>query len=328
MLLLGLYGYSQDIIYFDSNWKKANKNNHSFYRLIKPLENNYIIEDYYKSGILQMKGMSKERDPLVQNGEYRYFDEKGSCIAIIHFENNKKNGNYKLFYPSGNLKEEGTFIRGNKTGENIRYFDNGFRKRISKYKRGAVNGIMTYYNNRGIKIGEGPNKDGYMLGMWKKYYNDGSFMCNLFYTDNYDIEECHLRINTSNTVWQYFEKEKIYEKTIITARFMNYKNFEVHPKKKISGILQIKIIVPDKREFCSSDESVSKSTFDFLDTHLTLCHFSEENKILEKGREYKFNYFDISTPKGEIRIITFHPISENKYCTSIIKKFLYNLKSY
>jgi len=27
MLLLGLYGYSQDIIYFDSNWKKANNTN-------------------------------------------------------------------------------------------------------------------------------------------------------------------------------------------------------------------------------------------------------------------------------------------------------------
>ena len=76
------------IIYLDSIWKKSNNENHQYYRVIKDSKlkkESYIVNDYYKSNVLYMKGTSSSDDKLVKEGEFIFYYENGNKKSVSNF---------------------------------------------------------------------------------------------------------------------------------------------------------------------------------------------------------------------------------------------------
>jgi hypothetical protein len=107
-LLFSILFFAQDandkIVYLDSKWSPTTKDNYTYYRIIKDhnLEKSeYIIEDYYKSGVLQMKGNSETKDYLTKKGLYKYYFENGALKCEHSYDKGKETGNRTDWYENG-----------------------------------------------------------------------------------------------------------------------------------------------------------------------------------------------------------------------------------
>jgi len=285
-------GYGQDTIYFDSKWNKSSKINYSYYRIITPLKSKYIIEDYFASGQIQMKGISRSKDSIIKDGVFDYFSKNGIKNKTVTYKDNQKEGRYLLYYPNSTLKESGFYKNDHLSGKNIQYFENGIVKRECLLKYGMYNGKMTYYNESGIKIGEGKCKNDGWDGKWIKYDNDGNKLLNIFYGNLIKIKECRLVINSSNYIWSLFDKV-VYQgnanyalKCISTSQ--NRKNL-------IENSPEVRLLIID-----------SKSVFDS-------CYTSIDKK------NYKFSFSDKRLNVVESFITEFKNESDNNIKHLVIK---------
>jgi len=101
-------------IYFDSSWKEAKASNHTYYRVIKDYSQDkefYAIEDYYKSGKLQMTGKSSNREKLVQEDEFTYYFENGNKKIVANYKNGVITGKYSVWYEDGSKQMEGEHVQ-------------------------------------------------------------------------------------------------------------------------------------------------------------------------------------------------------------------------
>jgi periplasmic protein TonB len=93
-----------DTSYFDANWKKASKENYSYYRIIKNEgEGKLICQDYWKTGEIQMKGVYSSMKPKIRNGEFIYYYKNGNIKEISSYINDKPSTLTKLFKEDGTL---------------------------------------------------------------------------------------------------------------------------------------------------------------------------------------------------------------------------------
>ena len=92
---------TNDTIYFNKSWKPCSKKEYEFYRLIEKTDSVYKINDYYKSGILQMKATAISVEPEI-------FD--GSCY---------------YYFPNGNVESFGKYFKGKRAGIWLFYNDKG-----------------------------------------------------------------------------------------------------------------------------------------------------------------------------------------------------------
>lgn len=199
-------GYSQDTIYFDSNWNKCNKQESTFYREILKKNKIYQVIDYYNSGQMQQKSFSTSKEPLNRFGKSDYYTKEGNLEMTVNYKNNQKQGKYEMFYPNGSLKEIGKYENDLLTDKNIQYFENGIIKRESHFKNDKYEGKMTYYNVKGEITGEGNCTNDGWDGQWIRYDKDRKKSIEL-YGSKFDIKEYRLRFFSDNYVWNMFEKE-------------------------------------------------------------------------------------------------------------------------
>jgi antitoxin component YwqK of YwqJK toxin-antitoxin module len=129
-----------------------------------------------------MEGQSSAKDSIFKQGDFKYYNEKGTLI------------------------EQTSFINNVREGKSTQFFDDGKPKRITNFENGIFNGETSYYNSKGILIGKGLSKDNYWYGKWEKYNDDGSFLTHLFYDDNFVFNEINLKTSTPNHIWVYFDK--------------------------------------------------------------------------------------------------------------------------
>ncbi len=67
-------------VYLDSTWNETTQDNYKYYRIIKDYyleEDLYVINDYYKTGVLQMQGTSKTKDYVSKEGVFIFYYENG-----------------------------------------------------------------------------------------------------------------------------------------------------------------------------------------------------------------------------------------------------------
>lgn len=113
-------------VYFDKSWHKTTKTNASFYRkIIKKSKKEYLVNDYYLNGILQMTGVYTSKNLKKKEGKFTYFHENGQKSSEGLFEDGDQSGLWHAWYPSGAVHDEGKYIEGKKQDEWKWYFETG-----------------------------------------------------------------------------------------------------------------------------------------------------------------------------------------------------------
>lgn len=133
-LLIPVFTFAQyDTIYLDHLYKPADKNKYSYYRIIEPKNNKlFIIKDYYKSGQLQMFGISEAPDDkhfinrvlrynsdgtvnsicdhkTYTDGWLTFYTKQNIKTSALWCINNKKDGKAIFYYPDGKIFKQGVF---------------------------------------------------------------------------------------------------------------------------------------------------------------------------------------------------------------------------
>lgn len=99
------------VSYLDANFKLGTTDNYRYLEVIK----NYKIADsatyqvrvYYKSGKIQMRGATTNREKIHKTGNFIYYYENGNKKSVINYIDNKQVGEFFEFYENGKIKYVG-----------------------------------------------------------------------------------------------------------------------------------------------------------------------------------------------------------------------------
>lgn len=163
--------YSQNnldkTIYYDSTWTETNDKNFHYYRIVKDYHTDkdlYKIYDYYKSGVLQMEGISKTKDYLSKEGEFTYYYENGNKKSKSNYVKSKLIGLHEEWYENGLKKLEGEYLNSEDRITNVLKI-NQFWNRDNEQ---TVKNGEGFYEEIEINFSESGNvKEGLRDGIWK-----------------------------------------------------------------------------------------------------------------------------------------------------------------
>lgn len=98
---------ASDTVYFDSKWKKTDKANYLYYRVIDKLANGkYKYTDCWKNGTIQMIGELSKLSPETWDGKFIWYNSNGSVKEITDYRDNHIIGTIKHFDINGKLDLE------------------------------------------------------------------------------------------------------------------------------------------------------------------------------------------------------------------------------
>lgn len=160
------------IIHLDSLWRETSEDNYKYIRVIKDYyseKNSYDVNDFYKSGTLQMAGTSTNKDYLQKEGQFVYYYENGKKKSTTTYVETKQTGKEYNWYENGNLKSEIEYLKDAKE-LSINYKINQFWNQDGKQK--IIDGNGDYKNSDKIGFEEGLIKNGLRDGQWKGFIND------------------------------------------------------------------------------------------------------------------------------------------------------------
>lgn len=158
--------WDKDTVFYDENWTQCNPALAKYYRLIDVDTNNilFLVEDFYISGKIQMKGSFRSINPDDKRGKFNYWYENGQIWIECEYLNGKLNGLYNEWYPNGKKKTELTYIKGKINGTEKIWDEDGVISKTIEYKEGNKDGyFITYYTN-----GRPVRKDLYKNDQFKK----------------------------------------------------------------------------------------------------------------------------------------------------------------
>lgn len=173
LLFISLSAFSQTptpvskIIYFDSIWKESTEDNYKYYRIIKDYytdRNTYNVSNYYKSGTLEMAGMSSNKDYLVKEGQFAHYYENGNKKTVSKYTKSKPVGKQYHWYENGQPKSEIEYLENQKeidTDPKINQFYN------SQHVQTVIDGNGEYEDLNNGFFESGKIKNGFHDGNWK-----------------------------------------------------------------------------------------------------------------------------------------------------------------
>ncbi|WP_396170542.1 energy transducer TonB [Flavobacterium sp.] len=156
-------------IFLDSTWNETSQENSKYYRIVKDyyLEKDlYIVNDYYKSGVLQMEGFSKTKDHNTKEGEFIFYFESGNKKAVTYFVKSRPSGSCAEWYENGSKKLEGEYIEDEKSFMNVLRVDEFWN---SKGIQTVVDGTGDYEESLEFFYASGKVKEGFKDGLWEGY---------------------------------------------------------------------------------------------------------------------------------------------------------------
>jgi len=190
LFLVPIFLFSQNssdkIVYYDSIWKDASKENYQFYRIIKDYyteKDLYQIKDYYKSGVLQMDGNSKTKDGFSKEGKYVYYYENGKKKKEENYIKSRLNGSFSEWYENGNPKLEGEYVESEKgINSDLKIYEFWNSKNEHTVQKGNGWYEDDKEDNAEYLLAQGNIKNGLRDGEWKGLNRDLKYQ----YIDNYD----------------------------------------------------------------------------------------------------------------------------------------------
>lgn len=231
-------------VYLDSLWQKTTKENHKYYRVIKGYysekQDIYQIQEYYKSGVLEKEGMSRNKEGDSKEGEFIFYYENGTKKSATNFIKNRLNGLDSRWYENGKIKQEGEYIVDERKNES-EYKVNQFWDNSGVQKVTDGNGD---YEEVGEKtFGSGKVKNGYKDGLWEGYDKKIGYT----FSENYENQKMvsGVSVDSDKILYNYTIVEKKPEPKKGIADFFQYvgNNFKTPDVKGLKGKIYIKFII-------------------------------------------------------------------------------------
>ncbi|MBK7214822.1 MAG: TonB family protein [Bacteroidales bacterium] len=139
LLTSTIYSLAQDTIFINKWGGKTTRGNASFLRVYTPETDMFLVEDFYPSGEIQMRGHSLYRDSLVRMGLFKYYSKEGIITEEGNYKKSKKVGEWKTYQQEGILKTVHTYNpEGKLEGPFLVYYPDGSLKRKDRYKDDEV----------------------------------------------------------------------------------------------------------------------------------------------------------------------------------------------
>lgn len=130
---------NDDAVYLDSLHNIGTEDNFKYIRIIKDYytsKDTYLVSDFYKSGKLEMRGTTKDKNILKLDGTCIYYYENGNKKQISNYADSNLNGKQFEWYENGILID-GVSIDSSKTEHYYKTIEyNGIPKK----------GMKAFYN--------------------------------------------------------------------------------------------------------------------------------------------------------------------------------------
>lgn len=172
LFLLSASAYAQNDldkkIYLDSLWHETSESNHRFYRIVENYyaeKATYKITDYYKSGAINMQGMSTSKDYMREDGEVTYYYENGNKESIKNYDKGWLSGKVTKWYNNGKPKMTGKYLKldnGKSFNSELKIYDFWDADQVQK----VVNGNGDYEEDTKEETNKGKIKNGSKDGIW------------------------------------------------------------------------------------------------------------------------------------------------------------------
>ena len=205
------------LIYLDSDWQETTEDTHKYYRIVNEYYSErdyYIVNDFFKSGALQMTFKSKDKDIIKAEGQTISYYENGKKKALCNYEANKKIGKEFQWYGNGKIKLEAEhFIAKEKKAPKFRliqFWDpnnkqtvidgNGIYSNLEDLEDQEVTNLDSFSEKGEIKNGE-------RNGVW----TGKSTKLNVSYTENYIDGKCINGTSTDENSMEYHYTEVMKE---------------------------------------------------------------------------------------------------------------------
>ncbi|MFB9109056.1 energy transducer TonB [Flavobacterium gyeonganense] len=172
-------------IYLDSTASETKSKDYMYVRVVKDAKlkkENYIVQEYYRSGSLRMQGISTTYTGTPKEGEVTYYYKNGTKKSVTNYIKGRTNGRSTEWYEDGNKKLEGEYIEDNK-------------KRTTNFKINEFwdkNGVQKVTNGNGFfedtdenQSSKGAVKNGFKDGNWE----GSSLNPRLTYKEKYNEEK-------------------------------------------------------------------------------------------------------------------------------------------
>lgn len=92
-----------DTIYFNKSWKSCKKKDATYYRLVEKVDSIYKIQDFYKSGILQMRASAISIEPEIFEGQCYYYYGNGNVESFGVYHKGKSIGIWTYYDEKGDI---------------------------------------------------------------------------------------------------------------------------------------------------------------------------------------------------------------------------------
>jgi hypothetical protein len=193
LLLLSVVNYSQTgnskitfekndkLIYLDSARFVTSEKSHQFYRIVKEYKldkSSYAVYEFNKLGVLQLEGITKNKEGFSKEGAVTYYFENGNKKVITNYSKGRPNGVDTQWHDNGNKKLEGIYI-ANEEKRSVRH-------KIDQFW--DVNGVQKVVNGNGFfedqeenEYSKGEIKNGFKEGNWEGSIKKPEFNYNEIY---------------------------------------------------------------------------------------------------------------------------------------------------
>ncbi len=154
------------IIYLDSIQNETLQGNHQFSRIIREYyltKENYKINEYYKSGVLKLEGLTSKKNPVERVGEFIYYYENGNKKKTLNYTKDLPEGQITEWFENGKIKLEGVNIADEKKFS--------YTTKVNQYWNSTnihlvVDGNGSYEEREEGFYCSGSVKNGFKIGQW------------------------------------------------------------------------------------------------------------------------------------------------------------------
>lgn len=207
----------------DNENPNQNQGNYRIIRNYKLNKSPYIINDYYKSGVLKCEGKSIDKDVLWRQGEFISYYENGNKKSVANFSYGIQEGKDLEFYENGNKKEERTYMENSKDG-NSTYKINQFWNNNQVQQVIDGNG---HYEEHGEKyFGSGKIENGFKNGVWQGWIRIPENKYTEIYENGKLVSGTIVDKNNIQTTYTVLEKKA--QPTNGSLHFYNYLKKNIH----------------------------------------------------------------------------------------------------
>lgn len=164
-ILLAAYVFCQDTLttYFDAAWKETSSGNALYSRKKFKDGNKWGVIDYYRSGIVQMKGSYIDDSCKKGEGRFEWFTDKGKQSHVCDYSSGKANGKEIYYYENGKVNVEGSYKMDEPDGD-----------WTGNYESGKISGKAHYDNGKQVS-GEFYNEDGTVNKSIKTFLQESAY---------------------------------------------------------------------------------------------------------------------------------------------------------